>query len=189
MSASWWLAVYGYQRLTSETLIAELRFSKQQKGAYLASLYLPQKCEQAHYLLYGDQWRIDVQFQKPRYWANLIGLDSLYRLDRLQGRYQSVDAENRRRQHAYDLRQKNTAVSTMQDVTQKLFGFMYDTNYGSSNYAEIDPDIRYLIYKTPTGLLTRRKEISDARIDRQGLTITIDKACGKQKPGWFADLF
>lgn len=189
LTTSWWVSIYGYQRLTSETLIAELRFVRQQDGHHVAILSLPGECDDLRYVINGDQWRLDVQFEKVRYWANLLGFDSLYRLDRLQGRYQSVDAENSSPQLAHDLRNRDSQFDSMQRLSQKLFGFMYDTSYGSSNYAEIDPSKRYLIYKTPTGLVTRRMVISDARVNQHGLTITIDRACGKSEKGWLKRIF
>src|SRR5215217_2296842 len=45
------------------------------------------------YPLHGDEWRIEAQVLKWKPWANVLGLDTQYRLDRLSGRYQSTEQE------------------------------------------------------------------------------------------------
>src|SRR6185295_6598165 len=82
--------IYTYDRLTGETLIAELRFDATGDRQYLAHLRTGDRCDDRSFPLYGDQWRVDAEFLKWKYWALLFGLDSQYRLDRLEGRYRSV---------------------------------------------------------------------------------------------------
>jgi hypothetical protein len=188
MLASWLLSVHGYQRLTSEHLVAELQFTRHADGIHIAHLTLPDSCEEYSFALNGEQWRIDVEFEKARYWANLLGFNSLYRLDRLQGRYKSVAEENLNTMFAYDLTDHNKPVNKIQELIRPVFALMYDASYGSSNYAEIEEGKRYLVYRTPTGLLTRRKELIDATVGQQGITIRINKACGQSNEHWY-DIF
>jgi hypothetical protein len=86
--------IYTYHRLSSETLIAELRFDATGDRQYVAHLRTGDRCEDRQFPLYGDQWRIDAEFLKWKYWALLFGLDSQYRLDRLEGRYRSAADQN-----------------------------------------------------------------------------------------------
>jgi len=182
--SSWWFAMQGYQQLTEETLIAELQFEKLGENRYLAKLYLPHHCGAIDYPISGNQWRLDVEFTKVKYWATLIGIDSLYRLDRLQGRFRSIKDENQYESAAYDLHAVDTTLEVTRGYARKIFNVMYDTDYGSSNYAEIDIDKRYLVYKTPTGLLTRREPVDDALVSAVGVTITIDKSCADRPAFW-----
>jgi len=43
--------------------------------------------------LRGDEWQIDARVLKWRGMAVLIGFDTLYRLDRLSGRYRDITQE------------------------------------------------------------------------------------------------
>ena len=86
--------VYTYERLTAETLIAELRFDATGERQYLAHLRTGERCDERSFPVFGDQWRVDAEFLKWKYWALLLGLDSQYRLDRLEGRYRSAAEQN-----------------------------------------------------------------------------------------------
>mgnify|MGYP000222880126 CR=1 FL=1 len=86
--------LYTFHRLTDESPIAELRFASSGPGEYQASIAYGDFCTPEHYTLRGDQWRLDAQFLKWRAWANLLGMDSMYRIERLGGRYREVAAEN-----------------------------------------------------------------------------------------------
>ena len=81
------ISIYGYSRLSNETLIAEITFDKLVNNAHIAHVTTVDHCQTVDYHpIYGDQWRIDARFLKWKPWANLMGLDSNYRLDRLEGR-------------------------------------------------------------------------------------------------------
>ena len=74
--------VYTYDRLSAETLIAELRFDATGERQYVATLKTGDGCDERMFPVLGDQWRVDAEFLKWKYWALLFGLDSQYRLDR-----------------------------------------------------------------------------------------------------------
>src|SRR6188472_1696488 len=86
--------IYTYDRLSAETLIAELRFDATGDRQYIAHLRTGDRCDERSYPLFGEQWRVDAEFLKWKYWALLLGLDSQYRLDRLEGRYRYVTDQN-----------------------------------------------------------------------------------------------
>lgn len=77
--------LYTYRVLTEETLIAELRFTQIGRQQYLAHLRTGDGCGERILPVLGDQWRVDAEFLKWKSWANLLGLDSQYRLDRSMG--------------------------------------------------------------------------------------------------------
>src|SRR5690606_37793918 len=45
------------------------------------------------YPQHGDEWRIEAQVLKWKPWANVLGLNTQYRLDRLSGRYRTIELE------------------------------------------------------------------------------------------------
>jgi hypothetical protein len=176
-------SVYTYHQLSSETLIAELRFDQTGDREYTAHLRTGDRCEERLLTVYGDQWRVDAEFLKWKYWALLLGLNSQYRLDRLEGRYRSTADQNSLPKLAHDLRDE-TAVDVV-SLAEALgrWNFLIDASYGSSTYQDIDPANVYDVYRTQTAIITRSKE---RRVPEHGapLAVDIDRACGTPAPVW-----
>jgi hypothetical protein len=178
--------VFTYDRLTAETLIAELRFDATGERQYLAHLRTGDRCAERAFPLYGDQWRVDAEFLKWKYWALLFGLDSQYRLDRLEGRYRSVAEQNSLPNLAHDLGTR-TAVDLV-SLAESLgaFNFLLDATYGSSTYHDIDVDSVYYVYRTTTGIITRHEPRPAQPASGEALSVRIDGACGE--PSWWQRL-
>ena len=171
--------VYTYDRLTDETLIAELRFDATGDRQYVAHLRTGDRCADRSYPLFGDQWRVDAEFLKWKYWALLLGLDSHYRLDRLEGRYRSVADQNTQPNVAHGLSDR-TAVDLV-SLSESLgsWNFLLDATYGSSTYQEIDVDNVYYVYRTQTGIITRHEPRPVQPTNGAAFNVTIDGACGQ----------
>jgi hypothetical protein len=169
--------IYTYDRLSSETMIAELRFDATGERQYVAHLRTGDRCEDRAFPLYGDQWRIDAEFLKWKYWALLLGLDSQYRLDRLEGRYRSVAEQNSQRNVAHELSER-TAVDVVA-LAESLgsWNFLLDATYGSSTYQDIDVDNVYYVYRTTTGIITRHERRPVQPAGGAPFNVTIDGAC------------
>jgi hypothetical protein len=176
-------SVYTYHRLSGETLIAELRFDPSGDRVYAAHLRTGDRCEERVLTVYGDQWRVDAEFLKWKYWALLLGLDSQYRLDRLEGRYRSVIDQNSQPKLAHDLRDE-TAVDVV-SLAEGLgrWNFLTDASYGSSTYQDIDPANVYYVYRTQTAIITRSKA-RPVPEEGEPLAVDIDRACGAPPPVW-----
>jgi len=176
--------VYTYHRLTAEALIAELRFEANGKRQYLAHLRTGDRCEERVLPVFGDQWRVDAEFLKWKYWATLLGLDSQYRLDRLEGRYRSVTEQNSRPRVAHDLG-GGTAVDVVEVAgTLGSWNFLLDATYGSSTYEDIDVANVYRVYRTTTGIITRSEPRPLQPERGAALEIDIDNACGGEPSAW-----
>jgi len=181
-----WL--YTFQRLTEEAPVAEISFDPIGDKVYRAHLSTGDRCRVDQFDIYGDQWRVDAQFVKWKYWATLLGLSSMYRLDRIEGRYEDVDEQNRARTKAYALPRATAIDATGIAAALGRLGFLLDASYGSSTFDHIDAEREYRIYKTQTGLITRSQPRSRAG---GGPSIDIDRACGGHGGGWrsFSDWF
>jgi hypothetical protein len=171
--------VYTYARLTAETLIAELKFDATGDRQYIAHLKTGDRCTERTFPVLGDQWRVDAEFLKWKYWALLLGLDSQYRLDRIEGRYRTAAEQNSQPNVAHDLSER-TAVDVVA-LAESLgsWNFLLDATYGSSTYQDIDVDSVYYVYRTTTGLITRHEPRPAQPQGDQPLQITIDGACGE----------
>ncbi len=176
-------SLYTFHVLTAETLIAELEFERLGDDHYLAKLQTGDGCEERELELYGDQWRIDAEFVKWKYWATLLGLDSQYRLDRLEGRYTSAVDQNTSRTLAHDLN-THTTIDIV-DISNSLgpLNFLVDATYGSSTYQSVDPARIYRVYRTQTGLLTRNEPLP-LRAPGQGLAVEVRRGCGGEPGAW-----
>ena len=156
--------IWSFQQLTHEAPILSLRFEELGRQQYRAYIEAPEPVR-GGYLLYGDQWRVDARFVKMKYWANVLGMESRYAIDRLQGRYIDVHDENTRPHIAHQLTGEGISYYT-------LFGMrpFVDTEYGTSTYHAIDVSKRFHVYKTPTGLMVRSEPLdpkaSEGWLDR-----------------------
>ena len=145
-----------YHRLADEAMVAQLRFEQlgeQHYRVHLISLDVPGAGHT--YEIWGDQWQLDAEFMKIKPWANVLGVDALYRLDRLQGRYRDIEQENANTPVAYELspRQGNWLSRFMGSWDWLVL--VADAEYGSATYATIDTDKIYSVYRTQSGLITR----------------------------------
>ncbi len=156
--------LYTYKRLTLEKPIAQLTFSQINNQEFDATLRLGNSCEENIYKIYGDEWRIDSQFLKWKSWATLFGLDAMYRLDRLSGRYANISDENSKLHIAHELKTNSTLdLSKLAEQYDNRFPPV-DTVYGSSAYEKMLPDVLYTVFLTQSGILIREKELSAANI-------------------------
>ena len=150
------VSIIGYSRLTDESLVAAITFDKQANNTHVANLIIADHCQPVVYLpIYGDQWRIDARFLKWKSWATLLGMNSQYRLDRLEGRYSNIIMQNRGPHQAHDLAMENVLDIAQLEGYVDTSAFLVDTEYGSSVYHEIKVDTRYQVFRSQSGLLVR----------------------------------
>jgi hypothetical protein len=169
--------LHTFHRLTDEAPIAVLRFVQLAPQRYSVELRSGDFCEPRRFQLSGDQWRLDARFLKWKPMANLFGLDAMYRLDRLDGRYSDIDEANARRTVAYDIADKPGLDLTDHLDERWLSWTPVDTLFGSSVYESIDPDYEYVVYRSQSGLLVRRQLIETARYQDGSLVIPIEQSC------------
>src|SRR5436190_8498344 len=177
-------SVYTYHALTGETLIAELRFDPTAgEREYLAHLRTGDRCDERVLPVLGDQWRVDAEFLKWKYWALLLGLDSQYRLDRLEGRYRSAAEQNVAPKLAHDLGGATTLDVVSIAESLGSWNFLIDASYGSSTYQDIDPANVYYVYRTQTGIITRSKP-RPAQEAGVPLAVDVERGCGAALSTW-----
>jgi hypothetical protein len=177
------VSIYTFTALTDETLIAEVRFERAGANRNVAYLRTGDMCAEQVLGIVGDQWRIDAEFVKWRYWASLLGLKSQYRLDRFEGRFRDIAEQNKQPSEAHPLG-SDTALDIV-SFAESLgpLNFLVDASYGSSTYETIDVGRKYSVYKSPTGIFTRSSEVQ-ARADSAGLAVEIRRGCAQQPGMW-----
>lgn len=114
------------------------------------------------YPLHGDEWRIEAQVLKWKPWANVLGLNTQYRLDRLSGRYQRIDQElnAERSVHPLSITENDNGLSwkiSTWDTARKYRKHIdaVDTLYGGAAYMPMADGARYEVWITQSGLIAR----------------------------------
>jgi len=161
------LDVQTYARLTAERPVATV--STRQLGPQYFEVILIQptrgETQPAVTNLYpvnGDEWRIEAQVLKWKPWANVLGLDTQYRLDRLSGRYQSLAQEIGAERSVHGL-SGGDAVNGLPwkvsawDAARKYRRYIdaVDTLYGGAAYMPMADGARYEVWITQSGLIAR----------------------------------
>ncbi|HEU4655831.1 MAG TPA: hypothetical protein VFS47_17715, partial [Steroidobacteraceae bacterium] len=111
--------------------------------------------EMQTFVLAGDEWQLDARVLKWRGWANLLGLDAQYRLERVSGRYRDIDQERRDERTVYGL-SENPGIDLWTLSTQypRWLPFV-DAVYGSATYLPMADGARYQVAITQSGLIAR----------------------------------
>ena len=154
--------VQTYARLSYERPVATLELERVGPQHFTASLVLPEteaRPEGARqtYDIYGDEWRIEARVLKWQPWANVLGLDSQYQLDRLSGRYISTEDELNARRSAHDLRPSSENQVDLWELGRQhdILINAVDTLYGSGASMPMVDGARYEVWITQSGLIAR----------------------------------
>lgn len=86
------ISYYSYARLTAEQLVARVEFRRLGSFEYQARMMIPGERDR-FYNLHGDEWQIDARLVNWKPPATILGLEPIYRLERLSGRYSEIDRE------------------------------------------------------------------------------------------------
>ena len=169
--------LHTFHRLTDEAPIAKLRFVELAPQRFSVELRSGDFCSVQHYELDGDEWRLDARFLKWKPLANLFGLDAMYRLDRLGGRYSDINEANTRKTVAYEIGKK-PAIDLTDHLNDRWLSWSpVDTYFGSSVYETIDPAYEYTVFRSQSGLLVRKQPLATAHYEGESLVIHIEQPC------------
>jgi hypothetical protein len=149
------LNLHTYARLTYEQPIAEIVFEGRAPQSYRATLTRMPGGEMQIFMLSGDEWQLDARVLKWKGWANLLGLDAQYRLERVGGRYRDIEQERHAERTVYSL-SENPGVDLWEMSTKypRWLPFV-DAIYGSATYMPMSEGARYRVSLTQSGLIAR----------------------------------
>ncbi|MEA3174887.1 MAG: hypothetical protein QOF42_2298 [Gammaproteobacteria bacterium] len=143
-----------YQRLSYEQPAGELQLSRTGERQFNAVLSYPSG-ERANFELRGDEWQVDARVLKWRAFANLIGFDTAYRLERIGGRYSNIEDERAQPRSVYAL---NTAGRVDPwELIHRYHSWVpwMDALYGSATYLPMSDGALYEIKVSQSGLVAR----------------------------------
>jgi hypothetical protein len=143
-----------YQRLSYEQPAGELQFSKIGDRRFYAVLSYPNG-KQSNFELSGDEWQVDARLLKWRAFANLVGFDAAYRLERISGRYTSIEDERSLPRTVYDLHDPDRIDPWDFIHHYRSWVPWIDALYGSATYLPMADGALYDIKVSQSGLVAR----------------------------------
>jgi hypothetical protein len=133
-----------YQRLSHEQPAGELQLTRTGDRQFEAVLTYPDGRRESFALL-GDEWQADARVLKWQALGNLIGFDTVYRLERIGGRYTRVEDErSRARIDLWEFLQRHHAWVPW-----------VDTLYGSATFLPMADGALYELKVSQSGLVSR----------------------------------
>jgi hypothetical protein len=148
------IATHGYMALTREEVAARITVEPLGPQRFRAVFHFPDGRETT-YTLAGDEIYVDAHVLKWKPLANFLGLHTAFELDRVAGRYRSVEQERAGQRtifalgrekpfNLFDLRQRYTLLAPLLDV-----------EYGSASFVPVTRPTDLELRVTTTGLLIR----------------------------------
>jgi hypothetical protein len=147
--------LYSYERLTYEREIAELKFRQIAEQQYQLDITYKNDNTVEQFLINGDEWQIDARVIKWRGWAQILGLDAQYRLERVSGRYSDIDEELNKTRTVYSLNPKDQIDYWKLINKYNKYLPWIDAYYGSAAYLPMANDASYSVSLTQSGLIAR----------------------------------
>lgn len=146
--------LHTYARLTYEQPVAQLFFEKTGEQRFRATL-VKASGETWKLNLAGDEWQLDARVLKWRGWANLLGFDARYRLERLSGRYRDVAQERSATRTVHELGEaRGIDLWQISQAYPRWLPFV-DAVYGSATYLPMAEGVRYEVTLGQAGLIAR----------------------------------
>jgi hypothetical protein len=144
----------GYQRLTEEKLVGLIEFSRNAPDEYSARLMIDGQLDRL-LTLRGDEWQLDariITWQPP---ATILGLEPVYQLERLSGRYSSIDRELSEPRTVHGLAEERALDlwSLARNFPRLTPGV--DAFYGSATYLPMADGARFRITLSRDAIIAR----------------------------------
>jgi len=160
------ISYLGYERLTAEQLVGVIEFSQSAPEEYTARLMIDGQIDRL-LTLRGDEWQLDarvVTWQPP---ATILGLEPVYQLERLSGRYSSIDREQTEPRTVHGLAEERpldlwSMVRKFPRLTPGIDAF-----YGTATYLPMADGARFRVTLSRDALISRpindqaRKAVGD----------------------------
>ncbi len=149
------VATQGYRALTREDVAATVTTEPVAPQRFRATFEMADGTRTS-YELGGDAVYVDGHIVKWHPLANVLGLHTAYRLDRVAGRYESIDDERTRPRTVHALANEQPVDIFKLARKYAFLGPIVDAEYGSATFVSAREPASYEIRVSTTGLLARR---------------------------------
>jgi hypothetical protein len=143
-----------YARLTHEQEAARVTTRQLGERQFAVSVLAPGRPPQ-HFQVRGDEWQIDARVLKWRALGTLLGFDTVYRLERLSGRYGDLQSERSAPRTVYELA-ADPGVDFW-SVARRYPRYLpfADALYGSAAFVPMAEGAEYVVSVSASGLVVR----------------------------------
>ncbi len=147
-------SIYSYGQLTHEQVVGQIEFTETAPSEYTARLMVDGRIDRLLPLA-GDEWQIDarvVTWEPP---VTILGLEPIYQLERLSGRYADVGREVTQPRTVHSLAGENPL--DVWNVARRFPMLMpgVDAYYGTATYVPMADGARFEISLSRDALVAR----------------------------------
>lgn len=147
--------LFSYRQIVSEQSVATISFERLGPKQYNA-IVVASNGDESRYELAGDQWQMDARIIK---WPNAlaaVGIKPGYRLDRISGRYYSLEEERSEERTLYSFSESKLGIDVWALFHNDGDGLGFvDAVYGNAIFAPMSDGALYEVLLSNTGLLAR----------------------------------
>lgn len=144
----------GYERLTAEQFIGTIQFDQSGPDEYTARLMLEGRLDRLLHLR-GDEWQLDARIVTWKPPATILGLEPVYQLERLSGRYSSVERERTEPRTVHALAEERPL--DLWNVARRFPKLApgVDAYYGTATYLPMADGARFRVTLSRDALVAR----------------------------------
>lgn len=147
------LNLYSYHELTREEPVATVSFREVAEREYMATVAQPDGSKR-DFRLKGDLWQLDARIIKWKGFFALLGAHPGYQLDRITGRYLSLEDERSLERTVYSLHREGIGFDLWESAREG-WSLLVDARYGSATYLPMADGAIFEVTLSNTGLLGR----------------------------------
>ncbi len=150
------LNVNGYRPVDKEVSVATISFDKLDNQLYKANVVIAASGSEMPFEINGDLWQVDARVIKWKGLLATLGGKPGYKLDRIQGRYYTLEDERTKERSVYALSNPDVGFD-LWSVIDKLSNHIgwFDAEYGSATFLPMADGALFTITLTTNGLIAR----------------------------------
>lgn len=148
------MSYLGYQRLTAEQHVALIEFTQEGADEYVARLMLDEQLDRI-LTIRGDEWQLDARVLTWKPPATILGLDPVYELERLSGRYSNIEREQSEQRTVHSLAEERPLDLWSFAREYPKFTPGIDAFYGTATYLPLADGARFRVTLSRDALIAR----------------------------------
>ena len=148
------ISYWSYGRLTGEQLVSRIEFRRISPEEFQARLMIDGEADQ-FFILHGDEWQMDAKIVTWKPPATILGLDPIYQLDRLSGRYAEIAREQSEPRTVHSL--TSGALIDVWTAARQFPALLpgIDAYYGTATYVPMVDGARYEVSLSRDAIIAR----------------------------------
>ncbi len=152
LAVAWDFISYGV--ISHDKTIATVAVKEVAEREFELTVAIPEGQKQT-YTIKGDLWQLDVRVISWGGPLEIIGLEPGFRLDRLSGRYISLEAERNAERTVYDISGVTSITDVWAVVSDNAWLPWIEAKYGSATYLPMKDGALYAVSLNNQGLFAK----------------------------------